>query len=1118
MLNIYYGSETADKAKFIFEHIKGRTLLLVPDQFSLQAEKDAFFYLKEKSLMDLIVVDFSSLGHKVVTEAGGRKPAMIDKYGRHMLLTKIISSVEDELRIFKGFNWKNSFIDMMNSLISEMKRYGVVPEDITDVMGKIDEKSYLKYKLEDVEKIYSAYQEFIADKYLDSEDYIDFYGEKIMNSQLVAGADVWIYGFDTFTPKNISVIQRLLKTAKSVNIVLTFEGNAGAQPEARFKDARFLAADDDEELFGLTGYIMSQLKSAAEEVGESVDIEAIDCESKASVWNRKAQELPVVLAETSNIYAEAERAAAFILDLVRDEGYKFGDIVVVCNDYDLRGGILKRTFLRWGIPVFMDKKRKVMHHPAVGFLLALMETVAKGYKDDAVMRMMKSGLMDLSVDEAEFLENYVREFRIKGTMWKKDFTRYGRKYVEEDLMMLNALRCKIVQVIETAKEYVGVRNKAGEKIKGLYGFLEESFLIMERLEAVKTRQKEAGLEEGAAETAQSWNVICNIFDQIIETLGEEKISNEELLKLMAAGFEEIEIGLVPTNSDCVIIGTLQRTRLNRIKALVVTGANEGILPMAMSDDGLLSDREKEILEGFELELSKRDDIVRQEERLAIYRTLSLPQEKLYMSCARMDEAGEDLRPSQVFTLLEEYVAENGGEEPLADLGSCGDLSEMIVSKSGTLAYVADALRNYYSDGEIDDGWLPVLKWYEDKDAADLNKVRDGVLFDNSLEMLGDKFADDLYRGDKPALEVSASRLEGYSKCPFAHFVKYGLRAEELSQYGMGAGEIGDVYHECLMRFSRRLTPTVASGVKVSDPGSPWMTITKEECRAEISHILTEEMKDFREGIMSIGPAEEYRTGRITEICSGIAWTMVEQVRKGSVKQMRFEQPFGRGCALPPVKVDVGDKEVLIRGKIDRMDIMESSDGDVVRIVDYKTGSESINIDYMRSGYKLQLMVYLKAAMQQPAGVFYFKIKDVDVDADTKKVIGGSEALADRIADAYKLEGIVVDDDEIIETMDSEIDGASQVIPVKISKKEGGYVASGGGQLFTQEEFAELEGQVDKQVERICREICDGSIEIAPKIEKEKDLSGKHRTSCKYCSYKSICMFDISFAGCGYKHA
>ena len=78
MLNIYCGREDTDKEKFMFGQIKGKTLLLVPDQFSLQAERDAFFYMGKKGLMDLRVMDFSMLGNKAVRETCGKKPAMID--------------------------------------------------------------------------------------------------------------------------------------------------------------------------------------------------------------------------------------------------------------------------------------------------------------------------------------------------------------------------------------------------------------------------------------------------------------------------------------------------------------------------------------------------------------------------------------------------------------------------------------------------------------------------------------------------------------------------------------------------------------------------------------------------------------------------------------------------------------------------------------------------------------------------------------------------------------------------------------------------------------------------------------------------------------------------------
>ena len=1163
MLNIYYGGENIEKEKFIFEHIKGRSLLLVPDQFSLQAERDAFFYLDKTGLMDLAVVDFSALGHKILKEAGGPVPPLIDKYGRHMLLTRILEESDDALKIYKGVRGKNSFVERVNMLISEMKRSEVSVDMLREVSESLEDSSFLKYKLKDIVTLFSLYEEAIAGKYLDSEDYITFYGDKMLDSSLVAASDVWVYGFDTFTPKNMLVLERILKTARSLNIVMTWEDAAKTPPERSAKDdagdpsqsgdaawpgdAGFLAADDREDLFSLTGFVIRNLVEMAEDLNEEVTCQAITGSGRDNLWSKTMREISVSQEDslqekdpritavcTSNIYAEADRAAAYILQLVREHGYRFGDIVVVCNDTGLRSGVIRRTFVRWGIPVFIDQKRKVIQHPVVGFLLSLLEIIGNGYRDSAVMQLIKSGFLGLAEEEQDALENYVQQFKIRGTLWKKPFSRMGDNYTAEDLNRFNELREQVVSVIETARDRIGKYNTAGEKIRGLYGFLADDFMMEDRIEAMAKAQQEAGFLDGAAETGQSWNVICRIFDQIVETVGEERLSGRALRQIVEAGLAEMEIGIVPVNPDSVLVGTMQRTRVGRVKALLVLGANEGLLPLQKTDEGLLSEREKAVLEEMDLEFSRTEDMVKQEERLAIYRTLSQPEERLYVSCSRIDETGGELRPSAVFRELENFLqsrAESDDSVVLGDLED-GEVTEIAVSPKGAISYLTDAFREYLEDGKLDEDWLYAGLWYGSHEPEEMERIRRGMEFDNEQNALGGQLADALYRGDRRAIEASASRLEKYSGCPFAHFISYGLRPEDLRVFEMGPREIGDIYHECIMKLSQRLTAGEDSfqgldavPVAVTDPDSRWMKITQEECREEIRRILQEETGTYREGLLSSGRNESYRTERIVDICSRVAWAMIGQVRRGRIREMYFEQPFARGAQLPPIRVTAGEHEVLIKGKIDRMDVLEMPEHEdgmetAVRIVDYKTGGDSVDVEHFRSGYKLQLMLYLKAATQKqevkPAGVFLFKIREIDADADMKNIYPGREAMEERMEDAYKLEGIVLDDMDLIDAMDTEIGGASKVLPIKYVKKNGTYSGSSGGYLFSREEFEELSAQVDRQVDRICREICDGKIDIRPKKEKKKEMEGNYKTSCKYCSYKSICMFDTAFPGCRYE--
>ena len=710
----------------------------------------------------------------------------------------------------------------------------------------------------------------------------------------------------------------------------------------------------------------------------------------------------------------------------------------------------------------------------------------------------------------------------------------GDNYTAEDLNRFNELRERVVSVIETARDHIGKYNTAGEKIKGLYGFLADDFMMEDRIEAIAKAQQEAGFLDGAAETAQSWNVICRIFDQIVETVGEERLSGRALRQIVEAGLAEMEIGIVPVNPDSVLVGTMQRTRVGRVKALLVLGANEGLLPLQKTDEGLLSEREKAVLEEMDLEFSRTEDMVKQEERLAIYRTLSQPEERLYVSCSRIDETGGELRSSAVFRELENFLqrrAESDDSVVLGDLED-GSVPEIAVSPKGAISYLTDAFREYLEDGKLDEDWLYAGLWYGSHEPEEMERIRRGMEFDNKQNALGGQLADALYRGDRRAIEASASRLEKYSGCPFAHFISYGLRPEDLRVFEMGPREIGDIYHECIMKLSQRLTAGEDSlqspdavPVAITDPDSRWMKITQEECREEIRRILQAETGTYREGLLASGRNESYRTERIVDICSRVAWAMIGQVRRGRIREMYFEQPFARGAQLPPIRVTAGEHEVLIKGKIDRMDVLEMAEHEdglerAVRIVDYKTGGDSVDVEHFRSGYKLQLMLYLKAATQKqevkPAGVFLFKIREIDADADMKNIYPGREAMEERMEDAYKLEGIVLDDMDLIDAMDTEIGGASKVLPIKYVKKNGTYSGSSGGYLFSREEFEELSAQVDLQVDRICREICDGKIDIRPKKEKKKDMEGNYKTSCKYCSYKSICMFDTAFPGCWYE--
>lgn len=1099
MLRIFYGRENIKKDKFIFDSIEGRTLLLVPDQFTLQAERDAFFYLGAKGLMDLEVVSISRLGLKILSEVGGGKTAMIDKYGRHMLLTKILSENKDALGIYRGLERKSSFVEMVNNFISELKQYGTAPEKLDEIAQGLRNTTLLKKKLEDISLVFHKYEEAIEGKYLDTEDYASLYTEKISQSAKIRKSCIWIYGFDSFTPKNKEVIRRLIRTAPQVNLVLTcsFEGR-------------------DKELFSLTRNIISYFCHDAEEAGipwqkeqisesykeaeKAVGIQGLEQELYAIPVRSSQQSEGVTLVKAANFYSEAEAAAAKVRSLVRDRHMAYKDILLICNDLDTRGSIIRRVFSQYDMDLFVDKKQGILHNPASVFLLSLLEISRKGYGTEAVFRLLKTGLTPLCEDEVEQLENYTRKYRIRGNKWKQPFSKGAAECGEQGLKQLEESRQALISMTEPFRETFRKGKLVKEKVQILYGYLVEVCELPQKLEQRMRMQQEQGYLDAAGETAQIWGLLMDVLDQFVEIVGEESLLAEDFDEILKAGMESIEVGLLPPSVDGLILGTMQRTRSSHVKATLILGANEGLLPASAGGESILNEDEKRFLAGQEIEICKVDEIRMQEEKLAIYKNLSKPGQLLWISCSVSDGEGKEIKPSRIFSKIKDIYPELEEETDPVSRGAAG---ELLQAEAAAMEHMTAALRGMIDGQEPDPVWRCAAAWYRKKGALD--KIQEGLFFTNAQEELGKELADRIYKRDpQQDMVISPSGLEQYSRCPFSYLIRYGLRPDEQRIMEMGSRELGDLYHVCLMEISKWLTE---EGIAVNDPGSRWMTVSGEECEKKVESILLEAEKHYREGILSDGKEEVYRTDRLKEICSEISWIMIDHVRRGSIQSMYFEQPFGLKREIPPVIVETAEGTVRIEGKIDRVDVLENGK---VKIIDYKTGNEKFNVKEAKKGFRLQLMLYLRAAQQQerkPAGIFYFLIHEPEVNAEGFSEEEIKEKVDAAIRKSCRMDGIAVDDAESVSEITGDFSGYSDVIPVRQTKK--GVTGTGPDKLMDEEAFRLFQEEVDQKVEELCGRLLSGTIEIKP--QKSGEMS-----ACTYCSLKGICQFDPAFEACKYE--
>lgn len=1135
MLRIFYGRENLKKDKFIFDSIKGRITLLVPDQFTLQAERDAFFYLNVRGMMDLEIVGISRFGSKILAETGGGRTPMIDKYGRHMLLTKILKEHSQELSIYRGMEQRTSFIEMTNNFISELKQYGVDSRQLAEIAEGLEEGSFMKRKLRDISTIFTYYEEQIEGRYIDTEDYISLCVSGIKESEKIRKSQIWIYGFDAFTPKNREIIGELMKYAPNVNIVLT--GSDYGR---------------DDELFSLSNHLIKGFKEQAGELGVECQITGIpdeylitDRSEGVSGLERELYALPahqqndsegITLIKASNFYNEAETAAAKVRALVRDEGFKYNEIILICNDLETRGAIAKRVFGQYGMELFLDKKKSIIHNPASVFLLSLLELAEENINSEAIFRMLKSGLTDLEWDMVEYLENYARKYRINGKRWMAPFAKGVVEYGEESIQQLEAARVQIMDMTAAFCNEFDSATTVKDKVKVLYNFLVDRCHIPEKLESLIARQEEKGFLSAASETAQVWGLIMDVLDQFVELLGDETTLAEGFGDILRSGLEAIEVGLLPPSADCLIMGTMQRTRVSHVKVMLVMGANEGLLPAAAESDSILSEDEKRQLAEKDIEICKVDLIRQQEEKMAIYKNLSKPSKELWISYSVSDEEGRELKPSGLLMKIQELYPQLE-EQP--DIVNSDAPEQLLQADCAGREHLTAALRAMAAGQDLDPAWRLALEWYNEND--DLSELKNGLLYTGKQADIDKELIKRLYRKNKNGeLVLSPSRLEKYSRCPFAHFVQYGLRPDEQRVFEIGGREIGDVYHNCFMELSEWLTE---DGVEPTSAESRWMTVTRQECAEKVSEILDREVDKYREGIMAAGKEEQYRSGRLKEICSEVSWILIDHVRRGKVRSMAFEQEFGRGKELPPVTVKTDIGNVLIEGKIDRVDTLEDSR---VKIIDYKTGTEKFSTDEARKGYRLQLMLYLRAAQgggaestdvspelndalgidadsahkmdgaldygqrKKPAGVFYFLINEPfaamgasgDVSSEELK-----ELAAEEIRKGYKMNGVVVNEPEVIENITGEFSGYSDIIPLRSSSK--GISGTGKDSLMDDESFSDFQHEVDMKVREICQNLISGNNRAHP-------MKTKATSACAFCGFKGICQFDVKFEDCNYE--
>lgn len=1070
MINLYSARENINKERFIYENIKGEAIVIVPDQYTLVAEEQALEYLNTKCLYDVEIMSMDRLGHNVLKEQGKESVKMLDKYGRFMLLSKIIKAHMEEFTIYAKSAGKPGFTNMVSDFISSFKQQNCTLAELDEMIAAEDTDELLKSKLNELKIIIEDYEKSLAGKYIDAEDFITKYIDAIKDTKFLRDKEIWIYGYDTITPKFASAIIELSSVAESVNLMLnesdfkleeTISKQISYQARELPIDISYSSSQSDDK------YRLSKTETITriERGLFSDELTTPEIENNA---NFVPADLKMVRA--ANPYYEAETAANYIYHLIRDKDYRMNDIQIIANDEGTMQPIVKRTFEEYGLPVFLDQARNITDTAAVNFVVNLLMFIEYG-KTESLITLLKTGLAGLDYSDVENLENYAKIYHIKGNMWRKPFKYYSESLGEEKFNRIEELRLQVMNHIIPFDEIIKAESVVAF-VKAFKEYLEEEWDFESNIEKLAEEQNTNNLYDEAQRMVQAYQKALDLLDQVVEIMGEEKFELSEFIEIYMAGLANVEVGVIPPTVDGLSVGTMIRTRPRPVKAVVILGANEGTLPLQASTEGLFSTDEKEFFDNRGFALGVLDDLKMNEENVAMYRMLSKASEKLYISYSMTDaNGGEQSASSLIDNLIDLFPKIEDAGFIEKDIISQDWSINRINSPNESMRHLINHIKDRNTN-EIDPLTEATIAWFEKNKSAEIKKMLEIVQDENVQEPLRKELAKALYSRSDGSLVLSASALSSYFDCPFKYYVDRGLRPQEERTFSSDPRSIGDVYHKFLEQMATKIIQDRKYGEKL-------LEYDDETLEKIIAEEIDGIAREYNSGLFISSGSEEYRMERIKEICQIAVRSLAKQLSSGSLVTSNLEESFGRKASFSPVEFEVDGTKVFVEGKIDRMDILS---GDRVRVVDYKTGKDKLDVYKMANGYKMQLMIYLMSATSnkyEPAGMFYFNIKDPieNYNIEPKK---GVEA-----ENTYRLHGIYVDEEGVYESMPPD---------VIVKSKNGG---------LSRENFDELRTSVMKRMKEIAGGIASGNIEIRP-------LKESKRLVCNNCSYKSICKRDRTY--------
>ena len=1125
-LQFYFGGSGAGKSRRLHEDILSMAkcepeknfLILVPDQFTMQTQVDLVKASDCGGIMNIDVLSFGRLAHRIFEETGYDSKPVLDDTGKSLVLRRVAGRLKDNLPVIgKNLN-KIGYIHEVKSAISEFMQYGLDVGQVGELAEFSKERGALYYKLKDLKMIYQGFQEYIEDRFVTTEETLELLTGAVGKSEIIRNSVVVFDGFTGFTPIQYRLIQELMRLTDEVIVSITIDiredpFRMGGEQELFYlskktvKDLCRLAREADvrrkEDVF-----IRNSPLPRFRDSKVLAHLEQNLFRYPAVVWQEKGKEHEIQITEAVNPAQEVKEVCIRIKKLVLEEGYSYRDIAVVTGNLETYGDYLEREAQMYDIPLFMDRTRGLMLNPFIEYIRSALKIVLCNFSYETVFHYLRCGLVDFEPEEIDLLENYVLALGIKGRKkWEQAFVRKGRAIPEEEcgdekelkevqkLARLNRVRERLMQQLAPLLEK---KKTAGELVRTLYDFIVAG-QVQEKLAVYEQYFMENKEPEKSREYAQIYRLVMELLEQIVSLLNEEPMTLQEFADILDAGFQEIEVGTIPGSVDRIVAGDMERTRLKQVKILFFLGVNDGNIPKGSSKGGIISDIDREFLQQSDFELAPTPRQQMYIQRLYLYMNMTKPSQRLYISFSRISSDGKSIRPSYLIDTIREMFPWLGIKK--ADVME-NSLMQIVGKKDG-LSLLSGELREYAKGRKgclSEEELISLYHLYEqDETYRDYaGKLAEAAFKQYEHKPLAKAVARALYGR---MLENSVSRLEKYASCAYAHFLQYGLMLREREEFGFEQVDLGNIFHGVLEAFAGKL----------SQNHYTWFDFPDEEGDRLLKEALLECTLEYGETVLYSNARYEYMVERMYRILKRTIRTLRAQLQEGDFVPASFEMSFSHVEDLQAVNIALSeDERMKLRGRIDRIDTCEDEEHVYVKVIDYKSGNRKFDLAALYYGLQLQLVVYMNVAKEVikekhpgkeivPAALLYYHVDDPLISAEGEL---SAEEVNKALLKELRTTGIVNQDERVVTLLDKNFTDKSLVVPVE-RKKDGSFSAHSS--IIAKEDYEIVSAFVDHKIRQFGKQILNGDMEINP-----CEQSG--RESCTYCVYKGICDFEPGIPG------